>query len=66
MSIVGIAIRLLIVVAVLAAATVAAYFIDKSLGIDSGGWLHAVSMAIVAVVTGIALRNAFPKRKNSN
>jgi uncharacterized protein (UPF0333 family) len=65
-SILSIAIRLLIVVAVLAAATVAAYLIDKSFGIDSGGWQHAVSMALVAVVTGIALRNAFPKRKNSN
>jgi peptidoglycan/LPS O-acetylase OafA/YrhL len=62
----SIGIRLLIVIAVLAAATVAAYFVDNSLGIDSGGWQHAISMGVVVAVTGIAWRNAFPKRPNSN
>lgn len=62
----SIVVRLLIVVAVFVAATVAAYFIDHSLGIDPGGWQHAVSIGIVVAVTGIAWRNAFPKRPQPN
>ena len=62
----SIVIRLLIVLAVFAAATVAAYFVDNSLGIDAGGWQHAVSIGVVVAVTGIAWRNAFPKRPQPN
>ena len=65
-NIMSIAIRLLIVVAVFAAATVAAYLVDNSLGIDPGGWQHAVSIGVVAAITGIAWRNAFPKRSKSH
>jgi peptidoglycan/LPS O-acetylase OafA/YrhL len=61
----SVAIRLLIVVAVFAAATAAAYFVDNRLGIDPGGWQHAVSIAVVVAITGIAWRNAFPKRPHS-
>jgi len=62
----SIVLRLLIVIAVFAAATVAAYFVDNSLGIDRGGWQHAVSIGVVVAVTGIAWRSAFPKRPQSN
>jgi peptidoglycan/LPS O-acetylase OafA/YrhL len=62
---ISIVIRLLIVVAVFAAAIVAAYYVDKRLGIDPEGWQHAVSIGVVVAVTGIALRNAFPKRPRS-
>ena len=62
----SIVIRLLVVIAVFAAATVAAYFVDNSFGVDSGGWQHAVSIGVVVAITGIAWRNAFPKRPNSN
>ena len=59
-------IRLLIVAAVFVAASVVAFFIDNSLGIDPGGWQHAVSIGVVVAVTGIAWRNAFPKRQQSS
>jgi peptidoglycan/LPS O-acetylase OafA/YrhL len=62
----SIVLRLLIVAVVFAAATVAAYFAEKSLGIAPGGWQHALSIGIVVAVTGIAWRNAFPKRPQSN
>jgi hypothetical protein len=62
----SIVLRLLIVIAVFAAATAAAYFVDNSLGIDPGGWQHAISIGVVVAVTGIAWRNAFPKRPQSN
>jgi len=65
-SIMSIAIRLLIVVAVFLATAVAVYYADNSLGIDPGGWQHAVSIGVLVAVTGIAWRNAFPKRRNSN
>jgi peptidoglycan/LPS O-acetylase OafA/YrhL len=65
-NIMSLAIRLLIVIAVFAAATVAAYFIDNSLGIDPEGWQHAVSIGVVVAVTGIAWRNAFPRRPYSS
>jgi peptidoglycan/LPS O-acetylase OafA/YrhL len=62
----SIVLRVLIVIAVFAAATAAAYFVDSSLGIDPGGWQHAISIGVVVAVTGIAWRNAFPKRPQSN
>jgi peptidoglycan/LPS O-acetylase OafA/YrhL len=62
----SIVIRLSIVVAVFVAASVAALIVDNSLGIDPGGWQHALSIGVVVAVTGIAWRNAFPKRSQSN
>ena len=62
----SIVIRLLIVLAVFVAALVASYFVEQNLGIDRGGWQHAVSIGIVVAITGIAWRNAFPKRPQSN
>ena len=62
----SIVLRLLIVAVVFAAATVAAYIADKTLGIAPGGWQHAVGIGIVVAITGIAWRNAFPKRPQSN
>ena len=60
MNIMSIAIRLLIVVAVFAAAIVAAHFVDNSLGIEDGTWQHAVSIGVAVAAAGIAWRNAFP------
>jgi hypothetical protein len=40
----SIVLRLLIVAVGFAAATVAAYFAEKSLGIAPGGWQHALSI----------------------
>jgi hypothetical protein len=65
-NIVSIAIRLLIVAAVFLAANVALYFVGNGLGIERGTWQYAVGIGVVIAVSGIAWRNAFPKRPHSN
>jgi len=62
----SIVIRFLIVIAVFVAATVAVYFVDNSFDIEPGSLGSAVSVGVVAAVTGTAWRNAFPKRPQSN
>jgi hypothetical protein len=64
-SIMSIAIRLLIVGAVFLAAAVAATVVDNSLGIERGTWQYAISVGVLVAVTGVAWRNAFPKRPQS-
>ena len=62
----SVVIRFLIVAAVFIAATVAVYFVDNSLDIEPGSLGSVVSVGVVAAVTGIAWRNAFAKRPQSN
>jgi hypothetical protein len=62
----SIMIRFLFVAAVFLATTVAVYFVDNSLDIESGSLGSVVSVGVIAAVTGIAWRNAFAKRPQSN